>query len=136
MNAKRMLSQVGHTDKEAELLIDALARSKSQLTAARAATLSDMPKGGQPMELSDAIDSHHKLEAKVNKIIARLCREKLEAIEAIFLIEDSILRQVLEMRYMTLMEWDDIREAMGYQEIKSVYNLHGRALKQIEDKIH
>ena len=133
MNAKRMLSQVGHTDKEAELLIDALARSKSQLTAARAATLSDMPKGGQPMELSDAID---KLEAKVNKIIARLCREKLEAIEAIFLIEDSILRQVLEMRYMTLMEWDDIREAMGYQEIKSVYNLHGRALKQIEDKIH
>lgn len=136
MTAKQLLSQVGHTDTEAELLIDAMARSKSQLTAARAATLSDMPKGGTPIELADAIDSYHKLEAKVNRIIAKLCRQKMDAIEAIFMIEDSILRQVLEMRYINLMDWEAIREAMNYKEIKSVYNLHGRALAQIEDKIH
>lgn len=136
MTAKQLLSQIGHTDTEVELLIDALARSKSQLTTARAATLSDMPRGGPPTELADALDSYHKLEEKVNRIIAMLCRQKMDAIEAIFMIEDSLLRQVLEMRYINLMEWESIREAMHYKEIKSVYNLHGRALTRIEDKIH
>ena len=136
MTAKQFLRQIGAADRETEILIDTLERSKSQLTSAKAATLSDMPKGGQPPDMADAVIAFDNLRKKVNEIIARLCALKMDAIDAIYSIEDALLREVLEHRYIQFMDWEEVREAMGYKEVKSVYNLHGKALKKIEEKIH
>ena len=133
---KQFLRQIGAADRETEILIDTLERSKSQLTSAKAATLSDMPKGGQPRDMGDAVIAFDNLRQKVNEIIASLCALKMDAIDVIYSIEDSLLREVLEHRYIQFMEWDEVRDAMGYKEVKTVYNLHGKALKKIAEKIH
>lgn len=136
MTAKEYLSQIEAVDEDTEILIDVLARSVSQLTAAKAATLSDMPKGGTPPDLADAVDAYEKLRAKINAKIAKLCRLKMDAIDAIYSVEDALLRRVLEHRYLQFMEWEDIRADMGYDDVRSVYYLHGKALQKVAEKIH
>lgn len=63
--------------------------------------------------------------------IDRLINLRLEAIRAIDLMEDENEKQILYMRYLEYMKWNDISETLG-RSADWVFKCHGRALKNIK----
>lgn len=96
----------------------------------------------------DGVGGHgggDKMSAAVAKIVERAQRvdelavlyaQKYEEIErTIRAVGDDVLEEVLELRYLQYMKWEDITGKMGYKDTRWVQRLHGRALKIISKKI-
>lgn len=87
-----------------------------------------MPHGsGGDKDLSDYV-------AKCDEYITSLIRKRaavqsilVEVTSAIEELEDEEERQVLLYRYIHLMRWEDVADAM-HVSLRSAFNLHGRAL--------
>ena len=64
--------------------------------------------------------------------LAALYAKKYTEIEhSIRSVGDDVLEEVLELRYLQYMKWEDITDKMGYKDTRWVQRLHGRALKII-----
>ena len=50
---------------------------------------------------------------------------------AIDAVEESRLREVLELYYIDRFTWEQVAERIGLRDVRWVYELHGRALKQV-----
>lgn len=70
--------------------------------------------------LNECLETKEVLAVEHNKLFQK-------AKEIIEKLEDENERNVLEMRYLYAMEYDDIADAMNYQ-IKSIYRFHRKAL--------
>lgn len=90
-----------------------------------------MPRGSNQTDLSDYI-------AEIDAAIEDLKEERLEKIKIYREIEmrircmkDEDEQEVLRMRYIKGMKWEDIAEKMNYS-YSGTLKLHGRALTDIE----
>lgn len=90
-----------------------------------------MPRGSSQTDLSDYI-------AEIDAAIEDLKEERLEKIKIYREIEmrircmkDKDEQEVLRMRYIKGMKWEDIAEKMNYS-YSGTLKLHGRALTDIE----
>lgn len=90
-----------------------------------------MPRGSSQTDLSDYI-------AEIDAAIEDLKEERLEKIKIYREIEmrircmkDEDEQEVLRMRYIKGMKWEDIAEKMNYS-YSGTLKLHGRALTDIE----
>lgn len=90
-----------------------------------------MPRGSSQTDLSDYI-------AEIDAAIEDLKEERLEKIKIYREIEmrircmkDEDEQEVLRMRYIKGMKWDDIAEKINYS-YSGTLKLHGRALTDIE----
>ena len=72
------------------------------------------------------------LEYEINDDIDRLVDLKREMASLIERIPDPSYRVLLELRYLGCSRWEDIALKMGY-DLRWVYRLHGRALKEMEE---
>lgn len=72
------------------------------------------------------IELKDRYEAEGN----RLLDKKEEIIENISKLEDFRLRQVLYLRYVATMKWEEISERLGYED-RYIYKLHGYALEEL-----
>lgn len=90
-----------------------------------------MPRGSSQTDLSDYM-------AEIDAAIEDLKKERLEKIKIYREIEmrircmkDEDEQEVLRMRYIKGMKWEDIAEKMNYS-YSGTLKLHGRALTDIE----
>lgn len=90
-----------------------------------------MPRGSSQTDLSDYI-------AEIDAAIEDLKEERLEKIKIyreiemrICCMKDEDEQEVLRMRYIKGMKWEDIAEKMNYS-YSGTLKLHGRALTDIE----
>lgn len=90
-----------------------------------------MPRGSSQTDLSD-------YAANIDEAIEELKEERLEKIKIYREIEmrircmkDEDEQEVLRMRYIKGMKWEDIAEKMNYS-YSGTLKLHGRALTDIE----
>lgn len=90
-----------------------------------------MPRGSSQTDLSDYV-------AEIDVAIEELKEERLEKIKIYREIEmrircmkDEDEQEVLRMRYIKGMKWEDIAEKMNYS-YSGTLKLHGRALANIE----
>ena len=67
-------------------------------------------------------------ERDINEQIDRLYDVKSEILGVINMVGDSTYRTLLVMRYIRFMKWEEIREELGYDDIRWVYRLHNKAL--------
>ena len=95
----------------------------------RAITYSNVPKGsGNRNDFSD-------YAAEVEGLLDKLMRRQREAVQAYREIEDKIEqlgdereKEVLRLRYLRNLSWEEIAKAIGY-ELTNTYHIHGLALR-------
>lgn len=129
MTAKEWLRQARGIDRRIDETQERLERMKARLEAGRMSNLSGMPRGGA-IDWTVTADKVIDLERRLNGQIREMCRLKQDAMDAIDRVEESRLREVLELYYLDGYKWEDVARVMGY-EMRWVHVLHGRALLQI-----
>lgn len=73
------------------------------------------------------------IEEDIQKEIEYIKKDRLLIQEAINLVDDEDLRQVLEARYVYEMKWEEIALLLGHS-YRWTLRLHGKALKNISQK--
>ena len=111
-----------------ELQIEELRESKEQ---AKSQQITDMPSGNKQTDLSDYIVKLERLEEKAIKKCDERKKQKIEIESTILDVQDDIESDILYKRYISLMEWDDIAESIGYCT-RQILRYHGQALHNMK----
>ena len=129
MTAKEFLRRARTVDRRVDEAQERVERLRARLEAGRRSSLTGMPRGGQ-QDWTDTADRLIELERRVNARIRELVRWKLAAMDAIDLVEEANLREVLELYYIDGYNWEQVAQRMGV-DLRWVYRLHGRALLKV-----
>lgn len=92
---------------------------------------SDMPSAHNKTDLSDYMAA---LDEKIQELVTaryKVIEKYTEIYRRIELMENENERMVLTYRYLRNYTWEKIAEKMNYN-VRSIYKLHGRALKNFE----
>lgn len=133
MGAKEYLSQAIWLDQR----INSKLEQKKQLETLATRVTVDFTKekvsGGRstnsPME--DATVKLIDLCYEINEDIDKLVGLKAEILETISKVDDPVSQLLLQMRYIEGKTWEDVASALNYNN-RTVFKIHGRALKEIE----
>ena len=135
MKAKDYLSQAYKLNhridcklRQTENLRDLATRATASIHAERVSGT----KQRSPME--NAIVKLIDLEYEINSDIDSLVDMKREIAVVISKLSSPSHKILLELRYLEGKTWDEIAKAMDY-DLRWVYRLHGKALKEIEVQI-
>lgn len=74
------------------------------------------------------------LENEVNEDIDELIKLKAQIMETINQVDDPIYQLILQMRYTEGKTWEEVARGLGYDK-RWVLRLHGKALKEIDEKM-
>lgn len=130
MTAKEFLRQARDADRRIDEAMERLERMRAKLEAGRMSNLTGMPRGGA-VDWTETADRVIELERRVNARIREMVRHKQAAMDAIDAVEESRLREVLELYYIDGLTWDKVAETMQLDR-RWVTRLHGKALLKIK----
>lgn len=118
--------------KRLELRVQA---KQNQITKVKTSNYSAMPRGGQPVELSDLISDRDELDERVKRLKAKGRVLRQEIAEKIDELDDPRLADVLEYYCLDCMTIESIAEEMGYTS-RHVYELYTNAFSYISLEDH
>lgn len=127
---KTFLRRVRSIDRRIEREEEQLERLREKVEAGRMSAVTGMPRGGAS-DWTDTVDHLIVLEQRINARIREMCQVKRRAIDMIDRVEDGRYRELLDCYYIKGMTWEQVAEAMGYKDVRWVYVLHGRALREV-----
>ena len=130
MTPKEFLRRARAIDRRVDEATERAERIRARLEAGRLSSLTGMPRGGAS-DWTDTADRLIELEKRINARTRELVRWKLAAIDAIQAVDDGRYRELLELYYIDGFTWEQVAERMGYTDVRWVYVLHGRALKEV-----
>ncbi len=130
LKSKKALKKIHDLDDAANAAmwqVDSLEASAMRMTA----YYGHNPRGGGSGDNADAIIRLTQARADCNEAIDRFVDYKLKCIDMINLLRKSTHRQLLTLRYLNYMSWDEIAAKMNYG-IDHVFKLHGYALIEFQ----
>lgn len=130
MTAKEYLNDIRKMDLEIKTLQDQIVKLRQNAEGLKAMELSDMPRGGKSKDLADYVAELADLQMKCVSYITNLVEKKDKAMDCIMQIDGSELRNVLLLRYIQCLSWDEIADRMQYS-IRTIFSLHGSALSEL-----
>lgn len=80
--------------------------------------------------ISESVSRIMEKEARVRELTDVYTEKYIEIENVIHSVGDDVLEEVLELRYLHYMKWEDIAERMHYSLVH-VYRLHGFALQKM-----
>ena len=83
---------------------------------------------------ADLIAEICKREDLLLSIRHDLIREQITIVDEIRQLDNPKYVTILQERYVHGREWNDIRELLGYHDLRWVYRLHGSALLEFKNK--
>ena len=115
-------------------LEDKLRDLDERLYNVKSPKLSDMPRGGKPIEVSDLISDKEEIKNRINRLVKKARLQKREIIDKIDELEDPRHADVLEAFFIECRSFDEIANIKGYNT-RHVIRLYSEALLQchIED---
>ena len=133
MTAKEYLSQAYWLNQRIDRKLAQVSRLKNMATQATGRFQAERLSGTgrhSPMEscLVEVID----LEYEINADIDRLVDLKCELAACILELEDCSQKRVLELRYLGGLTWEEIAKLMRDYDVQRIFQVHGKALQQIE----
>lgn len=133
MNAKEYLSQAIWLDQMIDSKLEQLETLKSLSMKVTSSFTQEKISGGniETSRMENTIVKVIDLENEINKDIDRFVDLKKDIQDNINKMEDINYQLVLEMRYLSGKNWEEIAEQLNYNN-RTVFKVHGRALKQIE----
>lgn len=128
-DAKAYLKRIRLYDSHINNKMEELERLKAMVTKITQ-TLRDDAGGGSRSQdkVGDAVSRMVDLQAELNAEINRYVDSKAEIRNALNKIQKQRYFDVLYKRYVLFKTWQQIADEMGYEDIRNVYRLHGRAL--------
>ena len=131
MTAKEFLRRTIKIRKEIDEIEQRIKEVRASYMAPRAIQYNDMPKAQNTSDLSDY---YARVEVYVDMLLDRereLIGVNADIMMTVDRIADPDERRVLMLRYVDQKQWIEIARAIPCSE-RSVYYLHGRALKSLE----
>ena len=132
MTAKEFLRRAIKIRKEIDEIEQRIKEVRASYMAPRAIQYNDMPKTHNTSDLSDY---YARVEIYVDMLLERekeLIGVNADIMMTVDRIADPDERRVLMLRYIDQKTWKDIAKAIPCSE-RSVYYLHGRALKSLNE---
>ena len=130
MTAKEFLRRARTVDRRVDEAQERVERLRARLEAGRMSQITGLPRGGA-QDWTETADRLIELEKRVNARTREMCRLKRLALEAIDLVEEARLREVLELYYIDGYTWEQVAKRMQL-DVRWVYRLHGRALLKVK----
>ena len=130
MTAKEFLRRARTVDRRVDEAHERVERLRARLEAGRMSQITGLPRGGAS-DWTETADRLIELERRVNSRTRELVRWKLAAMDAIDMVEEANLREVLELYYIDGYTWEQVAQRMGV-DLRWVYRLHGRALLRVK----
>ena len=94
----------------------------------------DMPVGrGKKRDASDTMAIEEKMKSEYEKATEKAMRKAGEIMAAIDMLEKENEREVLRLRYLELLTWDDIMEIIGKKRTQ-LHEIRVRAINNIRLK--
>lgn len=134
MTAKRFLEQAYWLDKRIERRAEEAKRMRARLEKSNS-HISDMPRGGNGQDWTEADIKVLEMEERICQEIARLCEIKRQIGEAIDAVDDGRYRMLLELRYRNYYTFEKIAVEMNYSYDR-VKHMHLEALKKVVVPTH
>lgn len=129
---KEELQQYCTSSAEIDRLQERIQTVQNEIYSLRAVIPDDMPKGHKE---TDRLE--HLIDLKQALITEFMAQQKAHHMNMIH-IENALMRMdnkkyktLLSLRYLDNRTWEYIAEYMGYQDVRWIYKLHGRALQSI-----
>ena len=130
MTAKEFLRQVRQADRRVDEATERAERIRAKLETGRMSSVTGMPRGGSS-DWTQTADRLIELEQAVNARTRELVRLKLAAIDAIRVVEEPRLAELLELYYIDGLTWEQVAQRMAL-DVRWVYRLHGKALMRVK----
>ncbi len=128
MNTKDYLRQIRYTDKRIHDKLEEVEQLRS-LAERTTTVLTGMPRSHGEQDRYNTIFARiWALEEEINGEIDRLVDLKTEVRRRIEAIPDERYKTILSAKYLCYQTWEQIADGMGFQDVRNVYYLHGRAL--------
>ena len=86
---------------------------------------------GSGDKLSEAVARIVERSQRVDTLAAQYTQKYEEVERSIRSVDDDTLEEVLELRYLQYMKWEDIASTIN-RDLRWVYRLHGKALAKIK----
>lgn len=129
MTAKEYLRQVYKIDRRIEITMRKAEKLRSVLDYSPPSGGSGSS-GSSADKIPDTLSKIFEYEQKVHDLKERYINLYIEIENAIAAVQDPVLREVLERRYLLYQKWEEIAEQMHFTT-RRIYQLHGIALKKI-----
>lgn len=92
--------------------------------------------GGDGRSMEYTLERLGELAAELTAQRDKLVRLRREIGAAIDTVPDARFRELLRLRYIEGMTWGRLAVAMGYDDLRWVYRMHGRALEKLTIESH
>ncbi len=132
MTAKEYLGRACRLDHRINAKLDMLAALRDMATRTTSVMSEDVVSHTRNVHsLQDVIAKIIDTQEEINAEIDRLVDLKREVTEVIRQVRDPSCQVVLEYRYLCYRSWEEIADDMKLN-VRSVYRLHGQALREVE----
>ena len=109
---RKELQQIFYINKEIQMWQNELAKLRAKQLVG-SPKITDMPKGGLIVGLDDYVADVADLEATIKGLLAKLQIKRKEIMEYIFNIDDEFIRQIVYLRNVCLMSWNEVANSIG-----------------------
>ena len=110
-----------------------LAELNERIYNIRSPSLSAMPKGSKPVELSDLISDKAELEARIKRLRIKGKKLKVETLEIIDDLDDVRYAEILESFFIDCKSFEEISEDMGYTT-RWIIKIYSEAISKLTIK--
>ncbi len=131
MTAKEYLAQAFRLDQRINSKLEQVSRLRNMAMKATSSFQAERISGTKqhsPMESSlvKVIDLEYEIDADIDRLVDL----KREIIEVVNSVQHPECQLVLELRYLSYMNWEEIAERMNYS-YRQIHRIHGQALSNI-----
>lgn len=109
---RKELQQIFYINKEIQMWQNELAKLRAKQLVG-SPKITDMPKGGLIVGLDDYVADVADLEATIKGLLAKLQIKRKEIMEYIFNLDDEFIRQIVYLRNVCLMSWNEVANSIG-----------------------
>ena len=135
MTKKEFLNQYLNAEKEIGIKLDQKARLRELSTKITQTLTPDKVKSNSENRLESSVSKIVDIEREIGASIDQLERTRLQVESVINSVPNVNQRNVLRLRYISGMKWEQIAVKLNY-DYRWVLRLHGKALNKIAIESH
>ena len=135
MTKKEFLNQYLNAQKEIGIKLDQIARLRELSTKITQTLTPDKVKSNSENRLESSVSKIVDIEREIGASIDQLERTRLQVESVINSVPNVNQRNVLRLRYISGMKWEQIAVKLNY-DYRWVLRLHGKALNKIAIESH
>lgn len=135
MTTRQYLNRGYGIKKEIEILNSVIQEIRENIDGVKGISYAGIKVQGGPLKdegpILDKISKMQDIEKKINKAKHELVFFQEELCEKIFKIQDSNERNILYLRYIVNLKWEEIYKKIGYSHSQT-HRIHKEALENIK----